>query len=88
MADGEPGDLGEIAHVPVEEVCNTLLGTVTIPNPKMEGNTVRARGFSTAPVTPRPALIAMVRDGLVTVPATNATICKLLYTQLYLFAQV
>lgn len=69
MVDGEPGDLGEIAHVPVEEVCNTLSGTVTIPYPKMEANTVKAREFSTAPATLRPALIAMVRDSPVIVSA-------------------
>lgn len=88
MADGELGDLGEIAHVPVEEVYNTLLGTVTVPNPKMEANTVRAREFSTAPATQRPVLIAMVWDCLFTATSTIATKCKLLYTQLYLFAQV
>lgn len=88
MADGEPGDLGEIAHVPVEEVCNTLSGTVTIPYPKMEANTVKAREFSIAHATPKPALIAMVWDSPITVPATNATRCKLHDTQMYLFAQV
>lgn len=60
MVDGDRGDLGETAHVPVEEACNTLLGTVSIPDPKMEANTARAREFSTAPATQRPALIAMV----------------------------
>lgn len=65
MVDGDRGDLGETAHVPVEEACNTRLETVSIPDPKTEANTARAREFSTAPATQRPALIAMVRDRLV-----------------------
>lgn len=88
MADGEPGDLGEIAHVPAEEVCSTRSGSVTIPYPKMEANTARAREFSIAPATSRPAQIAMVRHGPITVFATTATRCKPLDLQLYLFPQV
>lgn len=85
MGDGEPGDLGEIAPVPVEEVCSTLSGSVTIPYPKMEANTVRAREFSIAPATPRPALITMVRHGPISVSETT---CKPLDLQLCLFVQV
>lgn len=61
-ADGEPGVLGEAAHVPVEEVCSTLSGTVTVPYPKTEANTVKEKEFSTVPATLSPVLTAMVRD--------------------------
>lgn len=62
MVDGEPGVLGETAHVPVEEVCSTPSGIVTVPYPKMVANSAREREFSTVPATLRPALTAMVRD--------------------------
>lgn len=60
MVDGELGEFGVTAHVPVVVVCSTLLGNVTIPCPRMEANTVREKGFSTDPAIQKTALTAMV----------------------------
>lgn len=60
MVDGEVGDLGASAHVPVVVACSTLLENVTILCPRMEANTVRVNGFSTNPAIQKSALTAMV----------------------------
>lgn len=60
--DGEPGVIGETAHVPVEVVCSTPSGTVTVLYPRTGANTVRGKEFSIVPATPRPVLTAMVWD--------------------------
>lgn len=60
MVDGELGDFGATAHVPVVVVCSTLLGNVKILCPRMEANTVREKGFSIDPAIQKTALTTMV----------------------------
>ena len=62
MVVGERGDHGETVLGLVEEACSIPSGTVTAPHPKMEANTVKAKGSSIVPATLRPAPKAMVRE--------------------------
>lgn len=62
MVAGDFGVPGGTALGPAVEGYSTHFGPVTTLCPRTVANTARARGSSTAPVTPRPALIPMVRD--------------------------
>lgn len=75
MVDGELGDLGVSAHVPVVVVCSTLLGNVTTLCPRMEANTVRAKEFSTVPAIQKTVLTAMVRVGIKECDMTDNDMC-------------
>lgn len=63
MVAGECGVPGAAALELAVEGCSILSAHVTTLCPRTGGSTVRARGSSTAPVTQRPALIPMVREG-------------------------
>lgn len=75
MVDGELGDLGVSAHVPVVVVCSTLLGNVTTLCPRTEANTVRVKEFSTDPAIQKTALRAMVRVGIQECDMTDPNLC-------------
>lgn len=75
MVDGEPGDLGASARVPVVVVYSTRLGNVTTLCPRMEANTVRVKGFSTDPVIQKIALTPMVRAVIQKCDMTDHNLC-------------
>lgn len=75
MADGELGDLGTSAHVPVVVVCSTLLGNVTTLCQRTEANTVRVKEFSTDPAIQKTALTTMVSVVIQECDMTDHDLC-------------
>lgn len=62
MVVGASGVLGAIVLGPAAEEYSILFVPVTTPCQRMEASTAKARGSSTAPVTPKPAPTPTVRD--------------------------
>lgn len=82
MVVGVFGVLGAIAPGPAEEGCSILSVPVTTLCRRMVANTVKARGSSTAPVTPTPAPTPTVRGFDLPQPETGLRFDKCFQTVL------